>query len=184
MKETGLTIMVGPERPRDFDPVARLHRTAFDSDLEPRLVDEIRHSPGFIGELSLVATAADSVIGHALFSPIIIETAKGDVPALALAPVAVLPEFQRLGIGSLLIRRGLEESRRLGHTIVVVLGHPAYYPRFGFVVARTKGISAPFPVVPEEAFMVMELVPGALDGVLGTVRYPLAFMAAESPGPH
>ncbi len=183
MKETDSTIIVRPERTQDHEAIAELHRVAFESELEPRLVEEIRRSPGFDEKLSLAATNADRIVGHILFSGIAIETGNGDVAALALAPVAVLPEFQRRGVGSMLIRRGLDESRRLGHGIVVVLGHPSYYPRFGFVPSKTKGIVAPFPA-PDEAFMVMELVAGALDGVSGTVRYPLAFMAPEDPRPH
>ena len=84
--------------------------------------------------------------------------------------MAVHPEFQHQGIGSELVRKGLERCGRLGHRIVIVVGHPSYYPRFGFISARSKGLEAPFPV-PDEAFMVMEFVPGSLDGVSGTVVY-------------
>ena len=96
------------------------------------------------------------------------------LPALALAPMAVHPEFQSQGIGSRLVREGLERCRNLGHRIVVVVGHPEFYPRFGFTPARAKGLEAPFPV-PDEAFMVTELVPGALDGVSGMIVYPAPF---------
>jgi putative acetyltransferase len=95
-------------------------------------------------------------------------------PALALAPMAVHPEFQNQGIGSRLVMEGLERYRSLGHRIVVVLGHPKYYPRFGFTSARAKGLEAPFPV-PDEAFMVAELVPGGLDTVSGMTVYPAPF---------
>jgi putative acetyltransferase len=94
--------------------------------------------------------------------------------ALSLAPMAVLPEFQNSGIGSQLVRTGLERCRELGHTIVVVIGHPEYYPRFGFVPARKEGLDLPFPV-PDEAFMVCKLAPDALERIKGMVKYPPEF---------
>ena len=100
-----------------------------------------------------------------------------DVVLHALAPMAVHPDFQRRGVGSALVRAGLEAARRLGHKSVVVLGHAEYYPRFGFVPARPRGIEPPLQA-PDEAFMLIELVPGALAGVRGTVRYPAAYDAA------
>ncbi|MBI3098214.1 MAG: N-acetyltransferase [Planctomycetes bacterium] len=100
--------------------------------------------------------------------------AAGVHPALALAPMAVRPGFQRRGIGSDLVRAGLDRASALGHRIVIVLGHPEYYPRFGFRPARPLGIEPPF-LVRDEVFMALELFPGALDGVRGTVRYPPVF---------
>jgi putative acetyltransferase len=120
------------------------------------------------------AVKSKQVVGHILFSPIIIETQKAAVPVLSLAPMAVLPEFQNQGVGLELVRQGLRESKRLGHNIVVVVGHPGYYPRFGFTPARAKGLEVPFKV-PDEAFMVLELIPGTLDGIKGTVIYPPEF---------
>lgn len=109
-----------------------------------------------------------------MFSTISIQIDKGSIPGLALAPIAVLPGFQSQGIGSQLIKRGLVESKRLGYKFIVVVGHPEYYPRFGFTSARAKGLEAPFEV-PDEAFMVFELFPGALDYVKGLVMYPPEF---------
>lgn len=103
-----------------------------------------------------------------------IETAEGPVPALALAPVAVVPDRQSRGIGSALITEGLTRCQRRGHCIVIVIGHPRYYTRFAFSSAREKGLEAPFPV-PDEAFYVRELVPCALEVVRGMVRHPPAF---------
>ncbi|UCD57603.1 MAG: N-acetyltransferase, partial [Candidatus Hydrogenedentota bacterium] len=114
------------------------------------------------------------IVGHILFTPIIIETQRGAVSALALAPMAVRPEFQNQGVGSELVRQGLKECRRLGHKVVVVVGHPTYYPRFGFSSARAKGLEAPFHVS-DEAFLALELVPAALDGRSGMVKYPSEF---------
>jgi putative acetyltransferase len=101
-----------------------------------------------------------------------IETSNGPVPAAALAPVAVFPDHQRRGIGGQLIRSGLDLLRERGEQIVIVLGHPGYYPRFGFSSEKARSLASPFP---PEAFMAMELSPGALDGIRGKVRYPAAF---------
>jgi putative acetyltransferase len=109
-----------------------------------------------------------------LFSPIRIRTKNENLFGLALGPMAVRPEFQNQSIGSELIRQGLELCQKQGQKIVVVIGHPGYYHRFGFVPARSGGLEAPVPV-PDEAFMVMELVREALDGVSGMVIYPPPF---------
>lgn len=162
------------EEASDRDAVYEVNLQAFGQETEPRLVEAVRESPSFIPELSLVALEDGEVVGHILFSAMNIQTAQGDVPALALAPLAVLPAYQNRGIGSRLVEEGLAECRSLGHGIVVVVGHPGYYPRFGFVPARGRGLEAPFQV-PDEAFMVLELAPGALHGVAGMIRYSPAF---------
>ncbi len=158
----------------DREAIYFLHLDAFDGKFESELVDKIRASKNFIPELSRVAIIESRVIGHILLSAIIIKRDGEETPALALAPVAVLPEFQNRGIGSALIKDALDNARRLKHRIVIVIGHPPYYPRFGFVKATKAGLSAPFDV-PDEAFMVAELVPGALKGVSGMVQYPPEF---------
>lgn len=122
--------------------------------------------------LSLVAEREGAVTGHALFSRMWIRTAAGRVDAVALAPVAVAPASQRQGIGSRLVQSGLASLRERGERIVIVVGHPAYYPRFGFSHALAAALSSPFPA---EAFMALELAAGALDGVSGSVEYPQAF---------
>jgi putative acetyltransferase len=167
-------MIIHAERTTDQPPIRDVTARAFDRDNEGRLVDALRASAHFIPELSLVAVDEGRVVGHILFSRIHIRTADRVVPALALAPMAVLPEHQNRGIGSALIRHGLEECRLLGHHIVVVVGHPNYYPRFGFSSARAKGLDAPFP---DPVLMVQELTPGTLDGVRGTVEYPPPFAA-------
>jgi len=168
-------IEIRPETSADWPAIHDVNTRAFGRESEARLVDTIRASDSFLPELSLVAVEAACIVGHVLFSGIGIRTAERLLPALALAPMAVLPGRQNQGIGSALIRRGLEECRRHGHHIVVVVGHRNYYPRFGFSSARAKGLEAPFP---DAVFMVQELTPGALDGVRGTVEYPPAFAAA------
>jgi putative acetyltransferase len=162
------------ETTADWPAIRDVNVRAFRRDNEARLVETLRASTYFVPALSLVAVDDGRVVGHILFSRIFIRNAGREVPALALAPVAVLPEHQRRGIGAALIRYGLEECRRLGHRIVVVVGHPDYYPRFGFSSARAKGLEASFP---DPVFMVQALTPDALDGVCGTVEYPSPFAA-------
>lgn len=169
-----MTLVIRPEQPDDYAAIAEVNRLAFGQDDEARLVAALRRSEDFIPELSLVAARGDRLVGYILFTRIVIRGEEADVESLALAPLAVRPECQKRGVGSALVQHGLEACRRAGHGSVVVLGHAEYYPRFGFVPAAPKGIRAPFPV-PEEAFMVVELVPGALAGLTGTVVYPPAF---------
>lgn len=167
-------VTIRPERERDHQAIHAVTAAAFGREEEALLIRRLRESEAFIPPLSLVAVAERRVVGHVLFTRVGIESPAGAVPALALAPLSVLPEFQDRGIGARLVREGLKRSRQLGHTIVVVVGHPSYYPRFGFSPARAGGLEAPFPV-PDEAFMALALVPRALDGISGTVRYPPPF---------
>lgn len=168
-------LTIRPETPADIPAIYALNKAAFDNrDAEPGLVDAVRRSDGFIPQLSLVAELDRQVTGHILFSIIKIETPTGPIPALALAPMAVLPGFQGQGTGSALVRRGLEECRRLGHAIVIVLGHPNFYPRFGFSAALTRALECPYGDC-GPAWMAIELIPGALQGVTGRVVYPPAF---------
>jgi putative acetyltransferase len=167
--------LIRTEKPSDFAAIHAVNKQAFDNrESEPGLVIAIRNSENFIPELSLVAEANGKIVGHILFSRIHIETEDGQVPALALAPMAVLPEYQKQAIGSELVRRGLAEAKRLGHAIVIVLGHTAYYPRFGFSAALAKSLECPYGDC-GEAWMALELIPGALDGLQGKVVYSPAF---------
>lgn len=168
---------VRPEISDDIEKIDEIYRRAFETDLEANLVKTIRGSEYFIPELSLVAVKQTRVVGHILFSGIKIIGEGGEIPVLALAPMAVLPEYQRQAIGSELVYRGLLESAKLGYNIVVVIGHPAYYPKFGFKPARQYGIRAPFDV-PDEAFLVLELKVGALKDLNGVVTYNPAFNSA------
>jgi len=169
-------LSIRPETPADDAAIREVNRRAFERPNEASLVDAIRASDTFLPALSLVADDGGRVVGHVLFSRVGIRTDAGLVPALALAPVAVHPDRQRAGIGALLIRRGLDEAHRRGERIVIVVGHPDYYPRFGFVSARARGLEVPFPV-PDGVFLVRELAPGALDGIRGAVEYPPPFDA-------
>jgi putative acetyltransferase len=168
-------IIIRPETSTDHQAVAAINTLAFGGPNEAHLVAMLRDLPGTI---SLVAEISGEPVGHICFSLVEIIGEQQVVPATALAPMAVLPEHQRQGIGSRLISAGLAACRQAGHRLVIVLGHPWYYPRFGFVPAAPLGIKYPHPV-PEEVFMVYELVPGAAAGISGTARYPAAFSAVE-----
>ena len=161
-------LTVRAETPEDYETVRRVNELAFGGAGEANLVDALRENE--TAHLSLVADEGGRVVGHIFFSPVTVETPAGDWEATGLAPMAVLPELQRRGVGSALVREGLKECLRRGHEVVFVLGHADYYPRFGFRTAGPLGITCEFPS-PEENFMVAELRPGALAGRNGLVRY-------------
>jgi putative acetyltransferase len=161
-----MNVSIRRETARDRTGVRETNEEAFGTPFEARLVEALQACPGAI---SLVAAIDDRVIGHILFTPVTI--APPVLVSLAgLAPMSVRPGYQHQGVGGQLVRAGLEECRQHGHAAVVVVGHPDYYPRFGFVPAHTKGLTCEFPV-PPEAFMVMELRAASLDGLSGVVRY-------------
>jgi putative acetyltransferase len=163
------------EQEKDILAIKEVNGLAFGRENESRLIEAIRNSEYFVPQLSLVAeTDTHEIIGHILFSMIFIETKNGPIQSLVLAPMAVKPKFQNQGVGSALVREGLKRCAELGYQSVVVLGHPDFYPKFGFIPASTKGIKAPFEV-PDEVFMIYETKPGALNGVKGIVKYPEAF---------
>ena len=165
-------VSIRPETPKDVDSIGYVNEQAFGQIEEGAIVDKLRNRNALT--ISLVATRDDKVVGHIAFSPVVIESQCSSFEAVALAPMAVLPAYQRKGIGSQLVRSGLEECRRLGHEVVVVLGHPDYYPRFGFVPGKQRGIDCEFEV-PDEAWMVIELKEGVLAGKRGTVRFQAEF---------
>jgi putative acetyltransferase len=167
-------VIVRNEAPADFDAVRAIHTLAFGQPQEARLVDALRAAPDLAPIVSLVASHEGRVVGHILFTPIRIGQALAAKRAMSLAPVGVHPDFQRRGFGDALVRAGLTECARLGHPVVVVVGHPEYYPRFGFRPARAAGLEAPFEVR-DSAFMVWEQSPGALAGIRGMIEYPAAF---------
>ena len=158
---------IRPETPADLDAIREINRLAFGQDAEANLVDGLR-AGGFV-RVSLVAAVEGQIVGHILFSTVTIHTQTGVVEALALAPMAVLPTHQRRGIGTKLVEEGLRLCRETGHKIVVVLGHPAFYPRFGFSAKLAEPLTSPFGG--GEAWMAVELVPGALAGVAGRVEW-------------
>jgi putative acetyltransferase len=150
--------------------IRSINEAAFGGCEEADLVDKLRAN-GDVLE-SLVAEMNNRLVGHVLFSRMWIDTPRGLIPSVALAPVAVLPDHQRRGVGTQLIEHGLNLLRDRGEKIVIVVGHPGYYPRFGFSSKKARPIENPFPA---EAFMALELSPRALDDVRGKVKYPQAF---------
>ena len=165
-----LQVEVRPETEGDRIAVRRINVLAFGGPAEADLVEALHRDGAVLS--SLVAEVAGVPVGHVLFSRMWVDTTTGPIDAACLAPVAVLESWQRRGVGTALIERGLDEMRRRGERLVLVVGHPAYYPRFGFQPAQPHGLTSPFP---PDVFMVLELVPGALQGVAGPVRYPAAF---------
>jgi len=165
-------IQIRPERPEDAAAIEDVNRRAFGRPEEAALVAKLR-ATGKIA-LSLVAEAEDEAIGHILFSPMTIEGDGKSWPAVGLGPMAVIPSRQRQGVGGRLIRAGLDACRELGHSRALVLGHPEYYPRFGFRPASRFGVACEYDV-PDPAFMALALLPGAFDGVSGAAKYAPEF---------
>jgi putative acetyltransferase len=166
------SLLIRPERPEDLPQIHEVNRLAFGQADEALLVDRLRTEGDAL--ISLVAEGKDGRLdGHILFSPLPITRPDGStLTAAALAPVAVRPDCQNRGIGGALIRAGIEACREVSLDAIVVLGHPDYYPRFGFSAERARNLEAPFSGPP---FMALELRPGCLDGAKGKVRYARAF---------
>ena len=176
-------IMIREETADDIPVVHQVNAAAFGRPNEAELVDKMRQGGKFT--LSLVAEVAGQVVGHVLFTPVTVvaekvqDTSKRAThqetwTAVALGPVAVLPDFQKQGIGAQLIWAGLAACLERGHDVVAVLGHPTYYPRFGFVPSVKYGITSEYDV-PDEVFMIVELREGALGGRMGVVKYAVEF---------
>lgn len=161
------------ERPCDYEAIAEIHRAAFGHDWEAELIGRLRACAGFDPALSLVARAGEETVGHILFTPVTLEDTVHSVPAMVLAPLAVREDWRGRGAGSQLVGEGLRRCRAKGSRIVVVYGGP-YYDRFGFTLARERHIYRPDPI-PGQQLRVLALVPGALEGVSGVIRYPAAF---------
>ncbi|WP_299701378.1 GNAT family N-acetyltransferase [uncultured Pontibacter sp.] len=176
-----MPIQIRQEQPADYPAVFTLVEHAF-SDLEISdhteqfLVERLRKSDAFIPELSLVAEEEGKIVGYILLTKLKIRNEQQEFESLSLAPVAVLPEYQRQGIGAMLIEQAHRIAKSLGYTAVILVGHENYYPRFGYKPASTFGIKFPFEV-PEANAMAVELVENGLAGIRGTVMYPPAFFA-------
>jgi putative acetyltransferase len=165
---TGVGVTVRPERAADAGAVRDVQATAFGRPDEARLVERLRERA--TPYLGLVALDGDAVVGHVVLAPVTLHCYQAPYTIMALAPLAVRPAWQRRGVGAALVRAGLAACRAAGHAVVVVVGPPAFYPRFGFVPARPLGLMSE-PAFPDAAFMVAELTPGALRGRRGVVLY-------------
>lgn len=162
------------ETAAEWSAIRTVNEAAFDTAAEANLVKALRKKGSAV--VSLVAELDGEIVGHILFSPVTLG-AHPEAKLMGLAPMAVVPEHQGNGIGSALVREGLERCRQLGSQAVVVLGHAHYYPRFGFVPAVRYRIRSEYDV-PEDVFMIVELQPGALTSAAGTIRYDDAFAHA------
>lgn len=159
------------ETPADIPHIDRICRAAFGGDEEARLIKRLRAQN--IALISLVAEEGHEIIGHILFSPVTLAENRS-IQMAGLAPMAVTPSWQNQGIGSRLLEHGLACCRNSGYEAVVVLGHPNYYPRFGFVPSTHFGMRSEYQV-PDEVFMIKELKAGALKGLSGIIQYHPCF---------
>jgi len=169
-------ITIRKEQRGDEEQIRLVNTCAFGQPAEADVVDTLRKAcPEGV---SLVAVCEDKIVGHILFTPAVIEAKEKEIGGMGLAPMSVQPEFQRQGIGAKLVQAGLDEMRKAQQPFVIVLGHPEYYPRFGFARASRYGIISQYDNVPDEAFMILVLDKGALKGALGIAKYRAEFDAA------
>ncbi len=162
-------IEIREERSEDIPAIREVNKMAFGQPMEADIVDRLRgNCPG---HLSLVALEAGRVVGHIFFSPVNLDVPGRVIEGMGLAPMAVIPDRQGHGIGSDLVRKGLDVLRERNCPFVIVLGHPDYYPRFGFEKASKYGITCQWENIPDEAFMVLILNWVAMEGARGVARY-------------
>lgn len=162
---------IRPEAHTDRATVRAVNEAAFGTPAEADLVEALHRKD--MPLISLVAEVDGKVVGYILFSPVSL-AGHTNTKFMGLAPMAVAPDYQRRGIGSALVRQGLGHCKDLGYSAVVVVGHPEYYPRFGFVPADRYALRCEYDV-PADVFMVVELEAGALNDASGLVRYDDAF---------
>jgi len=160
------------EQPADIEKIWRVNTDAFESEAEASLVNALRNNG--CTYISLVAEIANDIVGHILFTPVELTGDKHNLKIMGLAPMAVSSSHQNKGIGSQLVKTGLEHCGTRGYDAVVVLGHPHYYPRLGFEPSVKYGIKSEFDV-PDDVFMILELSPGCLNNHQGVIKYHEAF---------
>ena len=160
---------IRPEQLEDIPSIHAVNEAAFGQPTEANLVDALRSACP--DATSLVAVSDDQIIGHILFTPVTVSNNAYEVKGMGLAPMAVLPDYQRQGIGSQLVESGLRILGRRNCPFVVVLGHTDYYPRFGFVPASQHGLACQWDGVPDGAFMVLVLDENIMSGVSGVAKY-------------
>ena len=180
-------LTIRPETPSDHAAITRLNDFAFGRSAEGRLIENLRKLAEFDSRLSLVAELEGEIAGHVLLFPIrhtpiasgpsFLESDEKPVRILSLGPISVLPAYQKQGIGGQLIEAGHRAAHELGYSAVVLLGHASYYPRFGYAPAQKWGLTNQWKIT-GEAWMAIELIEGALDGMTGEMIYPEAFNEA------
>ena len=167
-----MSVTIREEHPEDIEAIRGVNEKAFGQPQESHLVDALRSNGGVL--LSLVATVNSLVVGHILYSPVSVGTEGEEVMGAGLGPMAVLPEYQRQGIGGKLIETGNQKLREAGCPFIVVVGHPEYYPRFGFEPARGYGMKCEWDV-PDSVFMVLVTDRSKMKGVSGLAKYRQEF---------
>ncbi len=166
-------IEIREERNEDYDAVQLVNDRAFGTPEEGRIVNTLRKVCR--ETLSLVAVSGGKIVGHIFFSPAAVDHGGTQVVGMGLAPMAVLPEFQNRGIGSLLVREGLRRIKETDCPFIIVLGHIDYYPRFGFEQASKYGLRCQWEGLPDEAFMVLVLDESVVAGISGVAKYRSEF---------
>jgi len=169
-------MIIRQETKKDIKDVHALNELAFGRPLEANIADTLRNNCEDM--LSLVATENEKIVGHILFSPVEIEGTHGIIKGMGLAPMAVLPNVQRQGIGTRLINKGIEELRKLRCPFIIVLGHHEYYSRIGFEIASLYGIKCQWEGIPDEAFMILWLDKSNAGHVSGLAKYREEFNEA------
>lgn len=167
-----MPLSIRPEGPADADAIRRVLEAAFPTPAEARLVELLRAAGNLL--ISLVAEEDGIIVGHVAFSPVRVDGTAAEVTGVGLAPLAVLPDHERQGIGSRLVRDGLEACERAGYGLVVVLGAPALYRRFGFDRADRRGLGNKYGA--DEEFMALELREGTIPKAGGMVRFGPEFV--------
>lgn len=169
-------MIIRQEKPEDIDDIHALNELAFGQPQEANIIDKLRINCDNL--LSFVAVENEKIVGHILFSPVTIEGQHGVIRGMGLAPMAVLPEMQHKGIGTQLVKAGIDNLRKMQCPYVIVLGHPEYYPRFGFERASLYGIKCQWEGIPDEAFMILWLDKSKINRVSGLAKYRDEFNAA------
>jgi predicted N-acetyltransferase YhbS len=172
-----MNIFIRSEKKSDFRDIKKITDLAFKQENEGVMIGKLRENPKYIKDLSLVAIVDDKIVGHILFFPIDIKNESRIITTLSLAPISVHPDFQNKKIGSLLIKTGLKKAKEFGFKSVIVVGHPNYYPRFGFKPASLWNIKLPIEA-PDEVFMALELKSDELKDCSGIVEFPKEYQEA------
>jgi len=165
-------MLIRIEKKEDINEIRQLNIKAFGQNAESNLIDSLRKAG--VPLISLVAKSHGTLIGHILFSPVDLKPQGKELKIAGLAPMAVLPDHQNKGIGSKLVSVGLEHCKQMGYDAVIVLGHPDYYPRFGFTSSVKFGIKSTYEV-PDNVFMIKELKEGVLSNCHGVIHYHKCF---------